>query len=196
MATLVYSASTVHSGIGQPFLAFVCAQWDRPNFLFEIMCPLSFVKAASHHCRSLPAAYPTAYMHHPTMSSSPQRWTYLSSFELNTDPKIGERWKKWIIKFENLLIWMNIKDDTRKKAMMLHNGGQRALMLHNGGDEVNNIFETLADTREAKSTRKVKMQSQRTFNPKWLASLRCTNFDKLHSLLASPWTHSILIGIH
>ena len=45
------SLKTVHSGIGQPFLALVCAQWDRPNFCFEIMHGLSLVKAASHHSR-------------------------------------------------------------------------------------------------------------------------------------------------
>ena len=68
------------------------------------------------------------------------------SFEVNSDPNIGAKWKKWISKFENLLVAMDIKDDTRKRAMM----------LHYARDEVNDIFETLAESGEAKEYKKGK----------------------------------------
>ena len=78
------------------------------------------------------------------------------SFEVNSDPNIGARWKKWISKFENLLVAMDIKDDTRKRAMM----------LHYAGDEVNDIFETLAETGEAKEYKKGKDAITKYFQPK------------------------------
>lgn len=35
----------------------------------------------------------------------------------------GTQWKRWIGKFENLLCSLDINSDPRKKAMLLHNGG-------------------------------------------------------------------------
>ena len=72
--------------------------------------------------------------------------TVIPPFEVNSDPNIGARWKKWISKFENLLVAMDIKNDTSKRVMM----------LHYAGDEVNDIFKTLADTGEAKEYKKGK----------------------------------------
>ena len=36
---------------------------------------------------------------------------------------LGIRWKKYLTKFENFLVAMNIKEDKRKVAMLLHFGG-------------------------------------------------------------------------
>ena len=52
----------------------------------------------------------------------------------------GQRWKKWLGRFERLLIAMNIEE---KKQ-------QRAMLLHLAGPAVHEIFETLPDIGEAK----------------------------------------------
>ena len=36
---------------------------------------------------------------------------------------LGVRWKKYLIKFENFLVAMNITENKRKVAMLLHFGG-------------------------------------------------------------------------
>ena len=48
------------------------------------------------------------------------------------------RWRKWINRLENLFIGLDIKDKKR----------QRVLLLHYAGEDVNEIFDTLTDTRE------------------------------------------------
>lgn len=53
---------------------------------------------------------------------------------------IGNRWDEWLDRFENFLAAMDIKDATRKRAML----------LHFAGEEVHKIFRTLEDTGEAK----------------------------------------------
>ena len=58
------------------------------------------------------------------------------SFDLSTDHgALGTRWKKYVSRFRNLLVALNI---TNKKR-------QRAILLHYAGEEVNNIVDTLPD---------------------------------------------------
>ena len=64
------------------------------------------------------------------------------------------RWKKWISRLENLFIGLDIKDKKR----------QRALLLHYSGEEVNEIFDTLADTGEDFEAAKTKLTAY--FAPK------------------------------
>ena len=52
------------------------------------------------------------------------------------DAHIPTRWKKWLSRFRNLLVAMNVKDKRR----------QRALLLHYAGEATNEIFDTLPDT--------------------------------------------------
>ena len=61
-------------------------------------------------------------------------------FDAHADGNTGQRWKKWLSRFERLLIAMNIEE---KKQ-------QRAMLLHFAGPAVDEIFETLPDTGEAK----------------------------------------------
>ena len=61
-------------------------------------------------------------------------------FDAHADGNTGQRWKKWLSRFERLLIAMNIEE---KKQ-------QRAMLLHFAGPAVGEIFETLPDTGEAK----------------------------------------------
>ena len=48
---------------------------------------------------------------------------------------IGVRWIKWLKRFDNLLIALDITDEKR----------QRALLFHNGGSEVADIFDTFPE---------------------------------------------------
>jgi len=53
-----------------------------------------------------------------------------------TENTAGVRWKKWMDKFDNMLRALDIKDDKRKKAML----------LHYCGEEVYDIFDSFSDT--------------------------------------------------
>ena len=58
-------------------------------------------------------------------------------FDVNTDPStLGVRWKKWLARFRNLLLAIDVTDKKR----------QRALLLHYAGEGLNEIFDTLPDT--------------------------------------------------
>ena len=61
-------------------------------------------------------------------------------FDVHADGNTGHRWKKWLGRFERLLVAMNITD---KKQ-------QRAMLLHFAGPAVDEIFDTLPNTGEAK----------------------------------------------
>ena len=62
-------------------------------------------------------------------------------FNVEDDPTAtGQRWTKWKKRFENFLLAMNIEDDTRKRALLLHYIGSSAF----------DIFETLSDTGDEK----------------------------------------------
>ena len=50
----------------------------------------------------------------------------------------GLQWRKWIAKFENLLCGLDIKSDARKKA----------LLLHYGGDGIFDIFNSMTDEQK------------------------------------------------
>lgn len=59
------------------------------------------------------------------------------SFDIHSDPSsLGLRWTKWIQRFQNFLIALNIKDNKQKKAML----------LHYAGPDVFDVFETLPET--------------------------------------------------
>ena len=59
------------------------------------------------------------------------------AFDITQDQgALGLRWKKYIDRFRNLIVALNIADKKR----------QRALLLHYAGEDVNDIFETLANT--------------------------------------------------
>ena len=59
------------------------------------------------------------------------------SFDVDLDSSnLDARWRKWLSRFKNLLLALDIADDKRKKA----------LLLHYAGDKVNDIFDTLGVT--------------------------------------------------
>ena len=67
--------------------------------------------------------------------------TSLPQFErfsvYSDEQNVGTRWRKWISKFENLLCALDIKSDPRKKAML----------LHYGGDDLYTITESFSDEK-------------------------------------------------
>ena len=60
---------------------------------------------------------------------------HFAEFDVNWDGAVGIRWKKWLTRFKNLLLALDV--DTKR---------QRALLLHYPGESVNGIFETLPNT--------------------------------------------------
>lgn len=61
-------------------------------------------------------------------------------FSFHADGNAGTRWKKCLNRLERLLVALNITDEKRK----------RALLLHYAGTEVDEICDTLPDTEEEK----------------------------------------------
>ena len=65
----------------------------------------------------------------------------LLSFCVHEDiASVGPRWKQWLKRFEMFLANHDMKDATRK----------RALLLYSAGEEVSDIFEALSDQGEEK----------------------------------------------
>ena len=72
---------------------------------------------------------------------------------------IGSRWEKYIRRFENLLLAINVNDDARKKT----------LLLHYAGEKVKDVFETCQNHdkstfTETKKTLAEHFQSQRNLS--------------------------------
>ena len=69
----------------------------------------------------------------------------LGNFEPYSDPTtLSLRWKEWLRRYERFLVAMDIKDDTRKCA----------LLLYAAGNEVENFFATLSEVGEDKDYKK------------------------------------------
>ena len=59
------------------------------------------------------------------------------AFDTTDSSTAGPRWKKWIERFDNLMLAMNIKDSDDEKAR------KKALLLHYMGGECFDIYTTL-----------------------------------------------------
>ena len=61
------------------------------------------------------------------------------SFNVNTEPNsLGIEWNKWISRFENLLLALDVTDEKR----------QRALLLYYAGKDVHDIYNTLSPAED------------------------------------------------
>lgn len=78
----------------------------------------------------------------------------------------GPRWEKWIRKLENLFIGMNLKDDDRK----------RALLLHYVGDTVFDIYEAEKSSSDDTSYEETKEVLTSYFEPKRNIQMDIFNF--------------------
>lgn len=80
----------------------------------------------------------------------------MPQFQPKSDPtNTGARWTSWIERFETYLIAADIKEDERK----------RALLLYQAGPEVYEIFKTLPDKGESKDYKKAKDALTKHFEP-------------------------------
>ena len=89
-------------------------------------------------------------------------------FQVHLDGNVGPRWKKWLARFENLIVGMGIEDAKQK----------RALLLHYSGPEVDEIFDTLEDTGEDKDYKKAVEKLTAHFNPQVNTTYEVYNFRK------------------
>ena len=76
-------------------------------------------------------------------------------FDVADQSSVGQRWKKWVQRFENFVLAMGITRDDRKRAMM----------LHYSGEDVYNIFDTLTDTGDVNAYETAKTKLEEHFNP-------------------------------
>ena len=81
------------------------------------------------------------------------------------------RWRKWTSRFKNLMTAINVTNDARQKA----------LLLHYVGEETNDIFHTLVvpQPAEGETHTNVAIKVQTLCN-KAEQSLKCVSFDKLN----------------
>ena len=81
----------------------------------------------------------------------------LGNFDPYLDPTtLSLRWKEWLRRYERFLVAMDIKDDTRK----------RALLLYAAGNEVEKVFATFSDVGEDKDYKKAVEKLNEYFSPK------------------------------
>ena len=59
-----------------------------------------------------------------------------TEFDVSETSTQAARWQKWLSRFENLLVAMDVSNRKR----------QRALLLHYAGEATNEIFDTLPNT--------------------------------------------------
>lgn len=82
--------------------------------------------------------------------------TPIAPFDPHGEPSsTGQRWEKWLHRFENFIVDANIKDKKQEKAML----------LHYAGEAVYDIFEALEGTTED-DIEKVKKRLTDHFKPK------------------------------
>ena len=77
-------------------------------------------------------------------------------FNLNTEyASLGVQWKRWTSRLENLFLAIEITDERRQKALLLHYGGVEVMIL---------CESLLAETDETYKLAKVKLDTY--FEPK------------------------------
>ena len=90
------------------------------------------------------------------------------AFQVYLEGNVGPRWKKWLARFENLIVGMGIDNTTQK----------RALLLHYSGPEVDEIFDTLENTGEDKDYKTAVEKLAAHFNPRVNTTYKIYNSRK------------------
>ena len=81
--------------------------------------------------------------------------TDFEQFDLNTEPtSLGIKWKRWSSRLENLFVALNVKNESRQKALLLHYGGKDFMIL----------CETLLEEHDTYEISKAKLDAY--FEPK------------------------------
>ena len=89
-------------------------------------------------------------------------------FDTESEPtSLGIKWKKWILRLENLFVALGIKDKVRQKA----------LLLHYGSANLSDIYYTLASEDDKEYQVKEKLEAH--FEPKVNVTFETYNFRQL-----------------
>ena len=107
------------------------------------------------------------------------------AFDVDSDTtSLGQRWKKWLSRYENSLIALDITEPKRRKALLLHYAGQ----------STQDIFETLPDfpaTDPAANIYDQEVAKLSTyFNPKKNVEFEVYVFRQAKQQQGEPWTHT------
>ncbi|GFS22577.1 retrovirus-related Pol polyprotein from transposon 412 [Elysia marginata] len=93
-------------------------------------------------------------------------------FQIREDElSVGTRWRKWIQQLENLLTGMNIEADERKKA----------LLIHYGGEEIFDLVDTFPDVQKSNFDA-LKTALTNHFTPKVNLVYESFKFRKMHQI--------------
>jgi hypothetical protein len=96
-----------------------------------------------------------------------------ASFDAEYRENIEIRWQRWFMRFENLLIALDIKDKKRKRALLLYYIGESTL----------NIFETLQETGTEDGYDKAYQALNEHFKPRKNTSFEIFKFRKTNQLV-------------
>ena len=88
------------------------------------------------------------------------------SFDAENQENLAARWQRWFARFENLMVALDVEDDKRKRALLLHYMGESTL----------DIFETLADTGTADDYNKACDALNKQFTPQKNTSFEVYKF--------------------
>ena len=103
-------------------------------------------------------------------------------FDLDSDlTSIGSRWEQYIRRFENLLVAVDVTDDARKKA----------LLLHYAGEKVQDVFETFHNHDKSTFTETKKALAEH-FQPNAFSVMKYLTFLKLLGTKMKPLTSLLL----
>ena len=88
------------------------------------------------------------------------------SFDAENQENLAARWQRWFARFENLMVALDVEDDKRKRALLLHYMDESTL----------DIFETLADTGTADDYNKACDALNKQFTPQKNTSFEVYKF--------------------
>ena len=104
----------------------------------------------------------------------------------------GTRWKKWITKYENLKIAMDIIADQRKKALWIHYGGDEVYdLVATSSEESRESYETLKAELSNYFTPKVNPTFE-SFKLRKMRQETLENVDQFHVIL---WSQACLCHV-
>ena len=88
------------------------------------------------------------------------------AFDVENQGNLAARWQRCFVRFENLMVALDVKDDKRKRALLLHYMGESTL----------DIFETLAETGTAEGYKKACDALNKQFTPQKNTSFEVYKF--------------------
>ena len=88
------------------------------------------------------------------------------ALDAENQENLAARWQRWFVRFENLMVALDVKDDKRKRALLLHYMGESTL----------DIFETLAETGTAEDYKKACDALNKQFTPQKNTSFEVYKF--------------------